>query len=200
MGEDHAQAKRALRPMFRATRQALPGDVAQRRSAQVCARVRALPVFASAGAVVLYAAAGGEVDVTSLAGVAVESGKAVYFPRVVGGELVFLRALPSTLRIGPLGIGEPAEDAPSLDPAKAGVAVVVPGLAFDLAGVRLGRGGGYYDRALRTHPEATPIGVAYEFQIMPRLPRASWDIAMSAVVTDARTLDRGVPSMKEIGS
>jgi 5-formyltetrahydrofolate cyclo-ligase len=72
------------------------------------------------------------------------------------------------------------------------VLFLVPGLAFDARGARLGRGAGSYDRALARHVNALRIGLAYEFQLVQRLPEAAWDIRMDAVATDARLVDCAV--------
>jgi 5-formyltetrahydrofolate cyclo-ligase len=65
---------------------------------------------------------------------------------------------------------------------------VVPGVAFDLRGARLGRGRGWYDRALARYPAGTRLGLAYEFQVVPALPEAPWDVRMHALVTEARLI------------
>jgi 5-formyltetrahydrofolate cyclo-ligase len=66
------------------------------------------------------------------------------------------------------------------------VLFVVPGMAFYLLGTRLGRGGGHYDRVLASHPDSVRVGLAFEWQILPRLPRARWDVPMDAVATESR--------------
>jgi 5-formyltetrahydrofolate cyclo-ligase len=65
------------------------------------------------------------------------------------------------------------------------VVFLVPGVAFDARGVRLGRGVGWYDRALGRYPRGIRIGLAYEFQVVPSLPEAPWDVRMHAIVTEA---------------
>src|SRR5206468_9474683 len=85
------------------------------------------------------------------------------------------------------GTGAPgAADLPSgsLD----GVLFVVPGVAFDRRGVRLGRGFGWYDRALAEHGRGARIGLGCDFQIVAELPEAPWDIRMHAVVSEARVI------------
>jgi len=75
---------------------------------------------------------------------------------------------------------------------------IVPGIAFDLRGHRLGRGRGAYDRVLARHAAAGRIGLAYEFQVVPLLPSEPWDAPMDTVVTNARIVDahRGVNGME----
>ena len=81
-------------------------------------------------------------------------------------------------------------DGSPLSAGTEGVVFLVPGVAFDPRGVRLGRGAGCYDRALARHPTALRVGLAYEMQVVPSLPEATWDVPMDAVVTEARVLVR----------
>jgi 5-formyltetrahydrofolate cyclo-ligase len=152
---------------------------------EACAHVLALPCWASARGVVAYAATANEIDPALLIEAAMEAGKAVYFPRRVADGLEFLRATPEALRPASHGLLEPVDGEPLLGPAP-GVVFIVPGLAFDERGARLGRGAGCFDRALPRFSGAVRIGLAYEFQILPFLPEAPWDVRMDIVVTDAR--------------
>ena len=184
MGENHERAKHLLRLELRTARQRLaPGEVL-RLSKAACARVVALPVFRAARHVVLYAPIDNEVDPSAIGTAALGSGKAVYYP--------------ATTRTGP---GEPfvtrpgtqsrdaAATARALPPGATDVVFVVPGLGFDVRGARLGRGDGWYDRALPRHPRGIRIGLAYEFQVVAFLPEAAWDVRMHSVVTEGRVLN-----------
>lgn len=83
------------------------------------------------------------------------------------------------------GFEQPVADAPLADPRQVGV-VLVPGLAFDLNGGRLGRGGGYYDRFLPTlPPTAARVGVAPETLVVPTLPTEPHDVPMTHLATEA---------------
>lgn len=68
-------------------------------------------------------------------------------------------------------------------------AIIVPGIAFDESGNRLGQGGGWYDRVLAEAPHALKIGVAFECQMAPQLPRESHDVEMDLIVTEKRCVD-----------
>ena len=114
----------------------------------------------------------------------------VYLPRVEGaGQMVFVRIhedWASKLEKSPRGILQPTvgPDAELFDPTtEAQVAIVCPGLAFDRAGRRLGRGGGYYDRFLADQnlSGAVRIGVCYSVQIVPEIPADTHDIPMDYV-------------------
>jgi 5-formyltetrahydrofolate cyclo-ligase len=136
-----------------------------------------------------FSATRNEVDLSHLYAELLEKGVSLCFPRVVGaGEMVFA-AVESLDELAPgaFGIAEPT--GPGLD---VGVvdAFLVPGLAFDRRGARLGFGGGYYDRALgplRNRAENVPllIGIGYSWQVLETpLPLDEWDVPLSHVVTE----------------
>jgi 5-formyltetrahydrofolate cyclo-ligase len=185
MGQQDDEERSRLRAALRAERARLPQQLAASLATQACARVLELPCYASARGLVAYAAAANEIDPTPLVTAALVAGKAVYYPRRVGDGLEFLRATPDALRPGSHGLLEPVAGEP-LDGNAAGVVFIVPGLGFDERGARLGRGAGCFDRALPRFAGAVRIGLAYEFQILPFLPEAPWDVRMDTVVTDTR--------------
>ena len=154
---------------------------------KVCARTVELPMFVAARYLVAYVPSENEVDPGPVAAAARAAGKAIYYPRVGQDRLDFLCPEPDEWVPGPAGIPEPAAGRP-LGPDAVRLCFLVPGVAFDPRGVRLGRGGGWYDRALAAHPGAARLGLAYEFQVVPFVPEASWDVRMHVVVTDARVL------------
>jgi 5-formyltetrahydrofolate cyclo-ligase len=80
---------------------------------------------------------------------------------------------------------EPTDGEPLPDRA-IGTVFIGPGVGFDERGARLGRGAGCFDRALPRFGGAVRVGLAYEFQVVPLLPEAPWDVRMDTVVTDAR--------------
>ena len=180
--------KNVLRRSARGARRRLAALAAVALSREACERVKALRAFSEAQDVVLYLATDGEVATEFLAAAARVAGKRIFYPAVVDGGLEFLEDQGRGRRDGRWGIPEPISD----HPLKAGGAktlLIVPGVAFDLLGQRLGRGAGAYDRALARHAAATRIGLAYEFQVVPLIPRGSWDVPMDYVVTNARVID-----------
>lgn len=185
MGQQDDEERSRLRAVLRAERGRLPRPLAASLAATACDRVLELPFWASARGVAAYAANADEIDPAPLVAAALEAGKAVYFPRRVGDGLDFLRATPDELHPASHGLLEPVEGEPLVGSAP-GIIFIVPGLAFDERGMRLGRGAGCFDRALPRFAGAVRIGLAYEFQILPFLPEAPWDVRMDTVVTDAR--------------
>jgi len=189
------EEKTRLRRRLRAARDAVSPENARRVSVQVASRVLALPCYAGARRVVGYAATAGEIDPRPIVDAAMESGRAVYFPRLAGRALELVRAHPEALRAGRYGVLEPAEGE-LLRPDDAGTLFLVPALAFDERGVRLGRGAGCFDRTLPAFPDAVRVGLAFEFQVVPSLPEASWDVRMDMVVTESRV--RAWPRVAEV--
>jgi len=188
------ESKRALRRDMRARRETLAREDVRARSAAACARLLARPELATvriAGrGVAGYVAVHGEIDpAAALAGV-LARGARVALPRVsaVAPRLRFHLVAPGTvLRAGGFGIPEPASDAPDVELADLAL-LIIPGVAFDAAGGRLGFGGGYYDGVINAARAAgaIAIGLAYDFQIVDECPAGPGDVGVDAVVTDVR--------------
>ena len=189
------EEKTRLRTRLRAARDAVTPENARRLSVQAASRVLALPCYASARRIVAYAATAGEIDPRPIVDAALQAGRAVYFPRLTGRTLEFVRARPEALRDGRYGVPEPT-DGELLGPDDTGTLFLVPALAFDERGVRLGRGAGCFDRALPAFPDAVRVGLAFEFQVVPSLPEAPWDVRMDMVVTESRV--RAWPRLAEV--
>ncbi len=181
--------KRAVRSELIAARARLSPDERLEKSRAIADRLEAFAPFQGARVVAVYAPLGTEVDALEVARRALARGVSVVFPRVVAGErrLAFARCAPGELVRGPFGAAEPPAGAPEVLPEDV-ACVVVPGVAFSQGGLRLGRGGGHYDATLGAMPRATRVGVAFEAQLVPSLPREPHDASLDAVVTEARTL------------
>ncbi|GAT33401.1 5-formyltetrahydrofolate cyclo-ligase [Terrimicrobium sacchariphilum] len=104
----------------------------------------------------------------------------IAFPRIEGNRMEFL--IPSEFTLGGLGIQEPSEGeiAPPPD------LILVPGMAFDQSGGRLGRGKGHYDRWLMGHPKVPRLGLCFECQIVDAIPLEDHDLKVDSVVTEQR--------------
>jgi 5-formyltetrahydrofolate cyclo-ligase len=142
-------------------------------------------------AAALYRAFAGEVPTDLIRIAYLAAGARLFYPRVTGNRtLAFYRHLEGDgWETGPYGIAEPSN--PSGDgPRLSGWdVVVVPGLAFDLRGNRLGRGFGYYDRFLGGLPESVPrVGLACAGQLVPEVPVDAWDVPVHALVTEERVI------------
>jgi 5-formyltetrahydrofolate cyclo-ligase len=117
---------------------------------------------------------------------AISTGWQVALPRVEGEKLIFHRvASLAELKPGSHGAREPAADERTRVFATNATVVLVPGVAFDLAGARLGRGGGFYDRLL-AHPHfaARRIAVCFACQLVERVPVEPHDVEVDEIVTE----------------
>ena len=165
-------------------------------------RLLALPELAPApGCVSGYVAIRGELDPALALEAARAAGFVVALPRIETRwppRLRFHRVTgEADLGDGPHGLKEPFPSCPEVPVGGIDV-MLVPGLAFDAAGRRLGYGGGYYDVAgrelrarapSRTRPPALMIGLAYDFQVVASCPADERDVAVDLVVTESRVLD-----------
>ena len=135
----------------------------------------------------LYCALAGEVPTERIRRAYLAAGARLYYPRVTGGGTLafYPHREGDGWETGPYGIPEPSIPA-SVAPRLSGWdIVVVPGLAFDRRGNRLGHGFGYYDRFLGTLPESVPrVGLAWASQRIPEVPVDAWDVPVHALVTE----------------
>ena len=182
--------KRELRSELIQVRARLSKEDRVERSRAISERAAAIPELASCRTVALYAPLNTEVDPADIGRRLSSAGARIAFPRVQpsGRILSFASCDPQQLVRGPLGALEPPADARAveLDDLEA---VFMPGVAFSLDGLRLGRGGGYYDATLKKVPvRALRIGLGFDVQVVPSLPREAHDVPLDAVVTEARTL------------
>lgn len=180
-----AEQKARVRRTLAARRRSVPQAVAARAAESIAHQIARTPEFATAGRVALYAALPDEVPTGPLFGLCSRAGKVILLPRVLGRLLEFVPVDdPGALRTGAFGVLEPAPGWPAVPLATADL-VLVPGVAFDRQGHRLGRGGGYYDRAL-AGSKGGPIrfGVAYTFQLLASVPHGPRDQGMDAIVTE----------------
>jgi 5-formyltetrahydrofolate cyclo-ligase len=138
-------------------------------------------------AAALYCARTGEIPTGRIRDAYLAAGALLYYPRVTGrGTLAFYpHGEGDGWETGPYGIPEPSSPA-GVEPRLSGWdIIVVPGLAFDRRGNRLGHGFGYYDRFLGGLPESVPrVGLAWTGQLVPEVPVDAWDVSVHALATE----------------
>jgi 5-formyltetrahydrofolate cyclo-ligase len=183
------RAKDLIRRRFRSHRQSIPGAAAAKRSAALYARLLEQPALCDAAEVALFwpMVDRNEVDLRPLDEILRARGVGIAYPRIGDDDALAFLLVADTTRMVPhaMGFFEPPADAPR---ALALDAIVVPGLAFDPRGHRIGYGAGYYDRALAAHSDVVSIGVAFDFQLAADLPNTDGDVAVDWIVTDGQTL------------
>ena len=161
------------------TRHVASRQIAERANALLALK---LPV---GSVIALYAAKGTEVETLEIDG---HAGMRVVYPRILAGDrrLVFHEAAHKDLVPARFGLREPRVDAPvvSLDQI---TAFVIPGIAFDRAGGRVGWGRGYYDATLEAVPAALRIALAFECQVVAHIAREPHDIPVNYIITETST-------------
>ena len=198
-----ASSKSLLRREILARRDALdPGERALRSSA-VLKRVQGLASLRQAHVVLAYASFGSELDTRPFLFAILAGQRTLALPRIdrAARRLALHQAqdLERDLRAGTWGIPEP-------DPARCRTVapveidfVLVPGLAFDPSGGRVGYGAGYYDRLLGEWPEPLPplVAAAFDLQVVPAVPVTAGDHRVDLVVTESRIYSKQRPEPTE---
>jgi 5-formyltetrahydrofolate cyclo-ligase len=183
-------AKEALRQRLSALRRALSAEARGERAQRACERLLEQEAFSRARVVLAYSALRFELDPALAVARARALGKRVALPRVDvdSGELRLHAYTPGDELVeSGFGVREPRADA-ALVAAEEVDLVLVPGLAFDGRGYRLGYGKGFYDRLLPSLKRATRFGLAFELSLLAEVPNAEHDVPMDVVVTEKRVL------------
>ncbi len=175
--------KKIIRQEILARRLALSAEEVNNLSVQIENRILKNPVWKKSEKIGLYSSVKNEVETNLLFMKALEEGMSVYFPRVEQGIRFYEIRDPGDLEKGAWGILEPKHDcAPLLSDQKLDL-LMVPGIAFDKKGYRLGYGRGFYDHVLEEYHDVS-VGLAYEFQVKDELPLDVWDKKVARVVTE----------------
>lgn len=181
-GED----KKSLRRRMLERRAGIAPEERERASRAAAAHLTATPAFQDAKRVAVFLSFGDEIDTWGIVSAAWQRGKEVWAPKVDQKARVLrwgrVRSRDDLVPGPYRGILEPAQAVTADDVCPD--LVIVPGLAFDRDGYRVGYGGGYYDRCLAGWPGAARYGYAFAWQRVDRVPREPHDVPMDALVTD----------------
>jgi 5-formyltetrahydrofolate cyclo-ligase len=194
MGDRHqtSRGKALLRQEVRAARAAgLSPEERREASDRICTTLAVLPELAAARVVAAFAPTPEECDIDAFLRGLLERGVGLLLPWVDGDDLRLARVRDLARDLVPgwrdLREPDPHQRRPARPDRVEGA--VVPGLAFDAAGHRLGRGGGHYDRLLARLAPGTPVvGVAFDLQVVPRVPTEPHDRPVSVIVTERRVI------------
>lgn len=173
--------KQALRKMIREKKRAMTEAQIQEASARLAQQLYQSPLYRQATTIYGYLPYNQEVRTIPMLEQALAEGKRVAVPKVYGDEMRFLYIDDlSRVEKGYAGIPEPIDDEPiAVDPT---ALVLMPGLAFDRAGHRIGYGGGFYDKFLSAEPEHPTLALCYGFQMLDELPTEEFDIPVDCVL------------------
>ena len=177
-----------LRREMRRIRKEIPDK--DEKSRRITQEVLDLPAWRNAEIIAIYVSTPEEVSTEELIRRGIAEGKTVAVPKIrENGEMDMIRigSFDDLTMKNRLSIPEPPKELPVILPETIGC-MIVPGLAFDKAGNRLGQGGGYYDRYL---PKArcTFIGLAFAGQILEEVPHEETDVSMDLLVTEQGILE-----------
>ncbi len=185
--------KAALREKGRAARKAIGENERKEKDRAVIRHLQENSAYRKARRILFYYPADGEVSLQELLREELAGKeKKIILPAMVGGKML-LREISSfdELHAGPYDIFQPHENSQERTPAKADLALI-PGVAFDRSGNRLGFGKGNYDALLRkfcaSEPHVPTIGIAFQEQLMENIPAESHDVRLNIIITDGGVL------------
>ncbi len=184
------ESKKEIRRRIRQERDMIEAERWLRNTDRITAAVIRHPWFVCEKDVYLYVDCKGEAGTGKIMAEAFQRGKNVWVPRVTGNSMHFYRIRGlAELRPGTYGILEPA----GMEKAdgKQGL-ILMPGVAFDQQCHRVGYGGGYYDRFLEQHGNLRRMAIAFEFQVMDKVPFEEHDVCPEVLITERRIIGAGV--------
>ena len=178
------QEKDNIRSYVALKRSELSDTEVELKSSQISAILSSLELFIHSKRVALYSPILNEVQTQVVFYKSIELEKEVYFPRVDGSSLDFCRISNlEQLKKGNFGVLEPEDHLHKADLQEIDL-FIIPGLAFDKSGNRLGYGKGYYDRALVNIPENKKIGICFNLQMLDEVPTTRNDQKVGTVITE----------------
>jgi 5-formyltetrahydrofolate cyclo-ligase len=188
---DMQAKKQQMRREIRDLLKSIPAEQKQLFSQQARALLCSQQRWQQARSILFHAPMMGELDVWPLVGEALQSGRKVALPRFVPEDNFYvvceIENTDGDLQPGQFGIREPAEDCHQISLNRLDL-LLVPGVAFDLQGRRLGRGKGYYDQLL-AEVRGPICGVAFDDQIVAEVPLEPHDVVVDCILTPTRWLE-----------
>lgn len=173
--------KKMLRRQIREQKRLMTPEQILTASRILAEKFLATPQYAAAKTIYGYLPYNQEVRTELILQQAINDGKRVAVPKVYGDEMQFIYITDfDHLAKSEMGIPEPIDDGPiASDPT---ALVLMPGLAFDAQGHRVGYGGGYYDKYFSKEPGHPMVALCYDFQMMPQLETEAFDIPVDMVL------------------
>ena len=173
--------KSALRKMIREQKRAMTSQQIDEKSRLLGQKFAASEAYRNAKTIYGYLPYNQEVRTVPMLQQAIRDGKQVAVPRVCGDEMIFYYMTDfDRVEKSNFGIPEPLGDEPVAEDT--GALVLMPGLAFDKAGHRVGYGGGFYDKFLANEPSHPTVALCYDFQVLPHLNTEEFDVPVDLVL------------------
>lgn len=173
--------KQELRKAIREKKRAMSAEEIDRKSRLLTEKFLHSDAYRNAKTVYGYLPYNQEVRTVPLLEQAIRDGKKIAVPKCYGDEMRFIYMTDlSAVEKGYAGIPEPIADEPVADDESA--LVLMPGMAFDPQGHRIGYGGGFYDKFLAKEPDHPTLALCYDFQVLPHLETEEFDIPVDTVI------------------
>lgn len=173
--------KRELRRTIRALKRQMTEELIQQKSELLCRMFTATDAYRNAKALYGYMSYNQEVRTLPILEQALRDGKRVAIPKCYGPEMRFIWIEDLTqVEKSSFGIPEPIADTPVADDKTA--LVLMPGMAFDPQGRRIGYGGGYYDKFLAAEPDHPTVALCFDFQMVEQFPVEEFDVPVELVL------------------
>lgn len=184
--------KEKIRKKLIHKRRALTQLEVKKNSSKIFHRLISTDEFKNAKTILFYVSKDNEARTIPTIEFALKNKKIVCVPKVDVTKHIFhpirISSSDKDLHKGHFGIHEPLFETKNIVPVKNIDLIIVPGIAFDLNGHRLGWGKGYYDKFLEKAKRIHKIGLAFDFQILPELPKDKHDVPVDMVMTEKRTM------------
>lgn len=173
--------KKELRKAIRQKKRAMSAEEIEQKSQALTEAFLRSAAYQSAKTIYGYLPYNQEVRTVPMLEQALRDGKRVAVPKCYGDEMRFIYMVDlSAVEKGYAGIPEPIADEPVADDESA--LVLMPGMAFDPQGHRIGYGGGFYDKFLAKEPDHPTLALCYDFQVLPHLETGEFDIPVDTVI------------------
>lgn len=185
-----AANKKALRASIKQKRRALSIEYRQQASRKMQAELTRLPCYQAAEYIMLYMAMQDEVQLDELIAMVLKDGKKAVIPLVTGAGLMEAVELSGMADLVPdkYGIKTVSEEKRRLIAPDKIDLIIVPGVAFDKAGHRLGMGGGFYDRFMLRASRAVRAALAYDCQLLAAVPAEVHDLTVDYIITEKQNI------------
>lgn len=186
------KTKEGIRKYIIQKRDLIAIEVKKKWDDEIFSRVINNPFYKKAKTIFIFTSFGSEVDTHKLIDYGIKDGKIIGVPKVIKEkrkiEFFKIRGFED-LKLGYYGILEPIETCEVLSSEEVDL-ILMPGLAFDKKGGRVGYGGGFYDRYLGAMERKVPkIAIAYDFQIIDNIPMNSLDIKIDGIITNEKVIE-----------